>query len=165
MARIDCDHRSEERAADSGCPTPNLVRERWHAGPGERVKDARERLWLATIRSGLACKLVEYHAGREIELVEKERVRIDDLDLERVHAWRRKVVEVERHDAGGIRSNGSSEDVAVFRIAGQSLDERAVTRHFGIRERATHLSDEPVDVTRVNAGLDQVSVKFINDVG
>ena len=105
------------------------------------------------------------NARRKIKLVEKERVRIDDLNLERVHACRGKVDGVERHDAGGIRSNRSSEDVAIFGIAGQSLDERGIARDTGIRERAIHLCGEPLNVALVNPRLDQVSMEFLNDVG
>ena len=67
-----------------------------------------------TIRRGLASKLVDHLYGREIKLVEKERVGVDDFDLERFHARRRKVVEVERDDAGGIRQHGGGKDVGSF---------------------------------------------------
>lgn len=64
----------------------------------------------------LGAELVDHRSRSEVE---EEGVRLDDLDLERLHAGRREVGDIERDDGRGVNSNRRGESPTFLRVVPQ----------------------------------------------
>lgn len=151
-------------ASRSLCSASDLVGEGRHTGSIEYVQELGQRPRGSPIGQHLSSEFSDDRLRCEVKQVEEEGVGVDNLESKRLDALVGKVAGVEGDDRTGIGSHRGRENVAVFGVAGQPVNERLVPGHFGVRERSSHLSEQMTD-SRWASYLDQVPSQFLNDLG
>jgi hypothetical protein len=103
-------------------------------------------------------------AGKQVELIEKEVVRIHDFNIECLGRGRWKVSKIKRHEQLRISSDCSREDVTVFRIAQHAGNEVLVSVDHRIRKSALHCGQTTIHgILRKTAH--EVFSKLCHDIG
>jgi len=120
---------------------PNLVNEVSDASAFQAPQKLGVRHLGTLRRGGLGSEGFLDETWIEVELIEKEVVRMDHADAEFHHGLGREVLRIERHDDLTATDYRGCQDVPVLGVTAQLVGQPRVSGHAGVGKGLLHLAD------------------------